>query len=314
MATATKATKASQGIRGNLPRSQGKGRAGGKPVTAHALSELVIAMISAHADAEVKQKAELKHNLMALTKLNATDHKVFRDDLNAQVKIINDLKTATGKTTMEEYFKENPKQRSKYVRFSEWDKLSEACGKGWTPNYDMPWSAIVTEARAVKDNSTASANPDLVQQLITLRNDPDMGDEERKPLEEALVKEINSALLPTPAPTTTPTTQNQSASGADTPKTLFDQCFPLMKDRPIGDIEKLMGQIAMLIAERRKMRVKQVFDGVYAEHIAKAQQASKPTGAQDGVSGETKAEHAAASGEKNPIHERKAKAHAATAK
>ena len=126
------------------------------------------------------------------------------------------------------------------------------------------------------------------------------------------MKEINSKLIPV-APTTQ-TTQNQSASGAPAPATLYDQCFALFKDRPIGDIEKLMAQIGVLIAERMKKPIKQVFDTVYAEHVAKAQQpAADKGGTKPGVSGEKKGEkqeHAEASGTVNPMHQRKAKARA----
>jgi hypothetical protein len=291
----------SQGLRGSLPKDK-RQPAGGESTEGAAIGAVVLKMIASHASIDQKVKAELKQNLRALLPLSKEGHERFRKTLDGRVAEINSAMKSAGMEKLADYFKLNPRTASEYSSISSWARLSAAVQKGWTPDFDESWSNILKTATAVKDTSVATADPKLVQQLLEVRNDAKMDPEQKQAIEQELVAAINENLVPK-----APTGNNQSASGTDTPKSLFDQCLALFKDHPLQEVEKCMAQIGMFIAQKANKPAKFTFDYVYNEYVAKASEASRGTkpatkGAKEGTIGVE--EHATA----NPGNERRSRA------
>jgi hypothetical protein len=298
-ATATKKStkKASQGLRGNLPRNR-KAPAGGKHTGGATLGTMVLDMIRQQAEAEVRIRNDNIGKLKLLVLLeSADDHGRFRTTLQTRRDEIDAAKLAASCKTMADYFKMKPSAGSEYARISEWETLSRACERGWTPDYERGWTLLVGEARTVRDNSTATVKPELVQQLQSVRADMESAkdDETREQLatlEKELVTTINTTLVPKPIATT----PGAPASGAATETSMFDKCLAIFKDHPIQEVEKLAAQIVVYAAQKQNRAIKAEFDAIYADQIEKAQvQLAKPKAEQSGTSGEKTDDHAQAS-------------------
>jgi hypothetical protein len=260
--TATaKAAKSATGKSGSDLQSRapvsGKASADGSGHNGAALAVVFIKMAEEQGDAVAKvTNANAKSNkdkLRDLFKLTADDHIAFRLELEKRRLEIEKGAEKAG-ISIAAYREADPKEDYVYVQISTWRMLSTAMQNTFKPDMDLPWLQILSSARDHNNKVKAQEEQKkLHAELVKVQADTKMP----KELKEATVLVLNqkmadAAIKANPRARTSTTTGTTTPTPTAAPKSLIALVEPLIKDRPVSEVEELFVWLGQFISTKTK--------------------------------------------------------------